>query len=384
MSFLSGVTHLAGNVAAPLAETAGAVGSVGGLLPNSFANQATALGHNISNPNVTLSNPGGVLSSNNPAFTGAGAYGAKVLGGGSGQSASKPGVAASPSGAYTTDPNAAANAAAAQQTQADLAYLGGQQTDLNSLLGRTQTGLDQGLGQLNSSYQGSVNQQQNQENQALQNYQDQRTQTNKDKLNAYDTINRNANSGYRSLAQLIGHASGSGSSAFQELLPNVIGKDTSSQRTGANDTYATNLGNIDTAQKKTEGSFAQILQDLANQRQAQEQSLRTGVENQRQSIQQQLEQNAALQAQARGGGYAEVAAAQQPYQQAIDNSRNTVEGFFNQFKPTYTAQQAAIAAPDLSQYQTDRSVVNAQQQGASDPTNPYADILRRKLQDGSI
>jgi hypothetical protein len=272
----------------------------------------------------------------------------------------------------------AANAAIAAAT------LGNQSSDLNSLLGRTQTGLDQGLSALNDSYQSNVNQQGNQEAQAIQDFGDQRVQTNKDKLGAYDTIAKNANNGYRSLAQIIGRSAGTGSSAFQDLLPDVVGKDTSSKRTDANTTYAENLGNIDTAQKKTENSFAQVLQDLANQRASQEQQLRTGVEGQRQTLQSQIAQVEAQKAQAAGGNAAAIAASQAGPQAAIENSRNAVESFFNSFKPTVTAQQAAVAAPDLSQYTVDRSNINAADAGAADPTNPYADILRKKLQDQAV
>lgn len=265
-------------------------------------------------------------------------------------------------------------AAQQQQAAADNAYIDSQVNDLNGLLGRTDTGLNQGLESLNSSYGNSVAQQNAQKAQALQDYTDKRVATNKDKLGAYDKINQNANAGYRSLAQIIGRGAGTGSSAFQELLPDAIGKEMSGQRTDTNQTYATNLGNIDTAQKKTEQSFAQILQDLANQRAAQEQQLRTGVEQQRQGILGNIQQ-----LQASRGNYG----AAQALQPQIDHSRNSVEGFFNQFKPTYSAAPAAIAAPDLSQYNVDRSVVNAQQQGAPDPTNPYADLLRKRLQEQS-
>lgn len=264
--------------------------------------------------------------------------------------------------------------AAAQQAAQANAYVDSQIANLNDLLGRTDTSLNQGLEQLNSSYQGSVNQQNNQLAQANQDYSDKRVATNKDKLGAYNTINKNANNGYRSLSQIIGRASGTGSSAFQEALPDAIGKDIGSKRGEANTTYASNMGNIDTAQKKTELSFQQILQDLANQRQAQEQSLRTGVEQQKQSI---LSQQQALQAQ-RGN-----LAGAQALQPQIEGSRNAVDSFFQQFKPTYTAQQAAIAAPDLGKYNVDRSVVNAQNQGGN-TANPYADILRKKLQEQAV
>jgi hypothetical protein len=284
-----------------------------------------------------------------------------------------------PSGTYAGGVGSdAANAAIAAAT------LGNQSQDLNSLLGRTQVGLDQGLSALGDSYTSNVNQQHNQEAQALQDFSDKRVQTNKDKVGAYDVINKNANNGYRSLAQIIGRSAGTGSSAFQELLPDVVGKDTSSKRTDANTTYAQNLGNIDTAQKKTENSFAQVLQDLANQRADQEKQLRTGVEGQRQTLQSQIAQVEAQKAQAAGGNAAAIAASQAGPQAAIENSRNAVESFFNSFKPTVTAQQAAVAAPDLSQYTVDRSNINAADAGAADPTNPYADILRKKLQDQAV
>lgn len=282
---------------------------------------------------------------------------------------------------------AAANQTAARAAASGIAqnnaYLDTQANDLRSLLGRTDTGLNQGLEKLNGSYQSQVNGANSQQAQATQDYADKRVATNKDKLGAYNTLNKNANNGYRSLAQIIGRASGSGSSAFQEALPDAVGRELSAGRSDANDIYAENLGQVDTAQKKTDQSFAEILRDLADQRNNQEQSLRTGIEGQRQNINSQLQQNAAQRAQNNGGGYEAVKAAQSPFQSAIDNSRNSVESFFNQFKPQVQAQQAAIAAPDLSAYEVDRAEVNAQNQGASDPTNPYSEILRKRLQEQS-
>lgn len=327
------------------------LGQVGGHILNAAPGYST-LGANITNPNINykgVSNPSDPNLNKTPAPKG------------------QPNTPAAPA----PDPYTADSA----QSAAEAATYNSSANNLNDLLGRLDPGLAQGLQGLNDSYQGNVNQQQNQENQALQDYSDQRVQTNKDKLGAYDTINKNANNGYRSLAQIIGRSAGTGSSAFQDLLPDVVGRDTSSKRGDANQTYATNSGNIDTAQKKTENSFASILADLANQRNSQEQQLRTGVEQQRQGLvgqQQQLE--------AQRGNASGVNA----LQGQIDNSRNAVQSFFDQFKPTITAQQAAVAAPDLSQYSVDRSNVNAANSGAADPNNPYADILRKKLQDQSL
>jgi len=73
MSALSNLYHSAVHV---VAQPIGGVAKAAGALTGN--KQLTNLGHNITNPNVALSNPGGILSSSNPAFTGPGAYGHPV------------------------------------------------------------------------------------------------------------------------------------------------------------------------------------------------------------------------------------------------------------------------------------------------------------------
>lgn len=293
----------------------------------------------------------------------------------------------------TTDPTyggygsagAQAAAQATANTQAENnAYLDGQEADLRGLLGRTDTSLSQGLGKLDTDYTNNVNSQNSQRGQANSDYGDQRVTTGKDKLAGYNQIARNAGNGYRSLAQIIGRNAGSGSSAFQDLLPDVVGRDTSGKRSVVNDTYASNLGNIDTAQKKTELSFENILRDLATQRSGGERDFRAGIEGQRQDLQSKLGGVSGQRAQNNGGGYDAVRDAQASSRAAIEASRNTVEGFFDQFKSPIQAQQAAIGKADLSAYQVDRSNVNAGNEGSADPTNPYSDILRKKLQEQAV
>lgn len=263
-------------------------------------------------------------------------------------------------------------------SSADLAYLDDQAQQLRDLLSRTNTGLDQGLAQNQDEYDRQLGSAEAQKARQLAAYGDQRVSQNQGKLDTYGTINKNANSGYNSLAQIIGRASGTGSSAFRELLPNVIGKETSSQRSKANQTYGQNLQGIDKAEGQYNISFADVLDDLLRQKKDNENTLRSGIESQRQNLNGQLGTVAGQKAQALGGGYAQVKAAQQPFQNNINSSRDQVESFFNQFRTPYTAKTAVAAAPDLSQYTTDRSVINAQNQGAVDPTNPYAALLRKK------
>lgn len=258
-------------------------------------------------------------------------------------------------GATTTNPNAA--------TADDLAYLSDQAAQLRDLLGRTDTSLNQGLQQNNDQYTSAVGD-------ATSSKDKQVIGQNQAKLSAYDTINQNAGNSFRSLAQIIGQAAGRGSSAFQDLLPDVIGKDTSSKRQAATNTYGQNLSNIDS-------SFQSALADLLKQKNDNEQTLRTGVEQQRQDLNNQLAQNAAAAAQANGGGYAAVKAAESPFQSAINASRDAVQNFFSQFRTPYTAP---TIDPNLAAYSTDRSVINAANNGTPDSTDPYAALLRKRLQ----
>jgi hypothetical protein len=285
-------------------------------------------------------------------------------------------------GENNTINNTGSNGTSAARTASasDLAYLNDQQNQLNSLLGRTNTNLTQGLTQNQDQYDYQLGGANQDKTRAYQGYADQRQGQQKAKQSAYDTINQNANTGYRSLAQIIGRHAGTGSSAYQELLPNAVGTDTSSKRFNATNTYGDNLQGIDKAQNNYDVSFEGVLQDLMRQKKANEEQLRSGVESQRQGINSQLEQIARQKtlAQNPNASYQSIQAAGAPYASAIENSRNAVEGFFNQFRTPYTAQKAVAATPDMSAYNTDRSNVNAAQQGQGD--NPYASLLRKKLQ----
>lgn len=268
--------------------------------------------------------------------------------------------------------------ASTQGSQDDLAFLSDTANQLNALLGRADTGLAQGLTRSQDEYDRQVGGANAEKAQTYEKFANQRVEQNQGKQTAQTTNNINAGQGYRNLAQIIGRKAGTGSSAFRDLLPNVVGKDLSSKQRNTSETFGKNLQGIDKAQGQYDISFEGVLQDLLRQKKTNEETLRTNIEQQKQGIQAQLADNAGKQAAARGGGYAERRVASQPYLDAINNSRNTVESFFNQFRTPYTAQKAVYTAPELSGYTTDRAVINAGQ-GAGDPSNPYAEILRKKL-----
>lgn len=269
-------------------------------------------------------------------------------------------------------------------TADNLAFFNDQEAQLRSLLGRTDTGLAQGLTRNEDVYNREYGEAEREKERAYSGFQDKRVQTNQDKLGAYGRINQGANTGFRSLGQIIGRAAGTGSSAFRDLLPDVIGRDVSGKRRATTETYGRNLQNIDKAQGQYDISFGDVLSDLLRQKRENEENLRGGIEGQRQTINQQLAQNAAERAKAQGGGYAAAKVAAAPFQQAIEGSRNAVESFFNQFRTPYQRQAAVAASPELGQYTVDRSAINANTQPGVDPTNPYSALLRRRLQEGVV
>lgn len=244
----------------------------------------------------------------------------------------------------------------------DRAYLQQQAQQLQSLLGHLDTGYNNQKTALEDQYNTQVGN-------ATTNKDKQASEQRQARTSTLDTIRQNANTGYNSLAQIIGRSAGRGSSAFRDLLPNVVGKDTASQTQNASQTYGKNLSEID-------NSYASALQDLLNQKKQNQSSLDQGYQENRQSLLGQQQQNAG--AQAENGGYAAVQAAIQPYKQQIEASRNAVDNLFNQYRTPYTP---LAQDPKLAEYTTDRATINAGQQGVADPTNPYTAILKKQLRE---
>lgn len=273
----------------------------------------------------------------------------------------------------------------AQQAASDKAYNAGQLSDqesqLRALLGRTDTLEGQGLDKILQEYNNQVTGAQGDRTKQLGNYGEQELTQGKNKVSAFDTIGSNANRAYRSLAQILGRASGTGSTAFQQLLPDVIGKDISAKRESTLGAYGENMQNIGKARNEYESDFSELLKDLSNQRGNAESAFKTGIGEKRQGINTSLMDVLAKQILNNNpnADYSTIKAQIAPLQQANETLSNEMEGYYNQYKPNYSPRAIAAKAPELSQFTVDRSNVNAQNQGVSD--NPYANILRKRLQE---
>lgn len=247
-------------------------------------------------------------------------------------------------------------------TPSDIAYLQGIKQQYQDQLGGLDTTLTQGNKTIANQYDKGVSD----TNFDKKTQSDAQTAT---KGKNYSQINNAANKGYNSLSAILGRASGTGSSAFQKLLPNIIGKDISSKRADANNVYGTNMSNIDS-------SFAQVLADLADQKRKNEEDLLTGIGDKRTDLNSKLATTEGQLNYSGGGDLASIRAAQAPYEAAARQSQLDVNGLFDKYFKPFTPKQAA---PALSNYNMDRSVINAGNQGTAGGDNAYAQLLRKKL-----
>ena len=236
MSFLSGLTHIAGNVAGPLLEGAGTIYDY--ATPGTGSSKATNVGKAITNPNVTLSSPGNLQFGGQSGFTYAAPQTAQQV--------------------ASTNPK---NSGGDQATAPTTTYTGGgsgpSAQDLSQY--NYYTGLaNQALNDLNTNYgaqQGAVNQQYgtklNEYNSAKsaadqglqQNLQQARGQF----VTNQNQINENARQEQQSLLRQLGILGAGGGSAALFAIPNAVQLQQNQALSGAGQNYAQNAQQANTA-----------------------------------------------------------------------------------------------------------------------------------------
>jgi hypothetical protein len=269
----------------------------------------------------------------------------------------------------------------ARDKQYALDYYSGQKSELERLLGRTNMTEQQGLDKILQDYNRANELYGQDRTKQLSEYSDQETQQGLNKVSSFNKLNEGANRAYRSLAQIIGRGAGTGSSAFRELLPNAIGTQVSSGREGVLQDYGQNLQKIGKAKNEYETDFANILEELKNQRANSESKFKTGIGEQRTGLNNQL-----MDIQSKIGlinnpdaDYATIRASLTPYEERNRAIEAEMDSYYDKYKPTYTSRPAVAAKPELSQFTVDRANVNAQNQGVVG--DPYANLLRKRLQE---
>lgn len=279
------------------------------------------------------------------------------------------------------------NGTGADNTDAsDLAYLDDQDSSLKGQLTSAQTGLSQGLQQLDDSYNESVGRTNQDQSSADTGFNTNRTQTTQDKLGAIDTANSNSNTLASSVRRILGLAAGSNSSAFQVAAPKLLATDLTAKRQGINDTFTRNYGAIDSAQTASDTKFERALQDLSDQKKQKESGLQSGIDQQVQSINQQLGQNALSRAQINGAGYAGTKAAIAPYSQAISDRQSAIDNLFSTYRTPYTLADTTPVAANTSSYTVDPTTLGTtatDTSGGDGTDSPYLQALLKKFQTGA-
>lgn len=231
MSFLSGATHVIGNVVGPALEGAGTIYDY--ATPGKGSSKATNTGKAITNPNVTLSSPSNLGFGQSSGFT-------YTPPSNSGSSSSQPVKDANGSGT-TYDPNAYGGyGSAAAQTAAYGTYQNEAQNDLSKLL----NSYNNTVAGLNSTYSTKGNELDSAKTAAENSYNTGVTDQNQNLLRQQNQVRQGTYQAYQNLMNLLGAYGGGGTSVAQQWAPTAAQHFQNAQLGDANQTTAGNLRDL--------------------------------------------------------------------------------------------------------------------------------------------
>lgn len=248
------------------------------------------------------------------------------------------------------------------------------------MLGSAQNTLNNGLTQIQDSYNKETGRTNAAKAQAQADYGVKREDTTRGKQSAVGQVNTGARTLADSVRRMLGMASGTNSSAFNEAAPNLIARDASQKRSGVMETFGKNFRDIDSAESQTMSSFKDYMDDLEEQRKTKESGLREGVLQQEQQVNQSLGQIARDRANIKGGGYTAMRAASAPYQAEVSARQQQLDGLFERFRTPFQTKDVAVAAPNLADYTVDRTQLQQNAAGANGES-PYQTFLKKKFQE---
>ncbi len=254
----------------------------------------------------------------------------------------------------------------------DLAYIDDQIAQLTGQKARIASGLQTGLTGLEDSYNKNVSTQNQARSRALEDFDTKTGDTTRNKDAALDRVNTNARVLSDSLRRKLGMASGSDSSAYQITAPGAVARDASADRTGVVEDYGVNFRNLDTAKKRADTDFSNLLEDLKAQKRTSEMGLRQGILEQENSVDTQLADAARQRAGLLGGGYNAAKLASAGYESGINNRNAQIDSLFNQYRNPYTIKPVDVQKVSLRDYLVDKAAIQTNQAaGTQDPYAPY-------------
>ena len=343
MAWYNSVVHAVGNVAAPVLEAGGAVASP--VLGSN--NSLTQAGHNISNQGVTLSNPAGIVQSNDPAFSGSGAYGNT---GGSSTNKAASGSSQSPNAGTTTSTVGGSGGSGGVDTAGLAAYLADIQTQLDALNATQNTGQNQ----IGAQYNTGLNNLNQSQSQALSKLSTQKSDTTADEQTSLDKINTDTRNNYNSLMNLLGLAGAGSSSAAQVLAPYAVSQLATQQRGGVVTDYGRNLRDIDTAVGDANTQYQQNLNDLNQKKTDALNNLINGVQTQRATL-------LSNQAQAQNASGAQLT----NFQNQLNSIRQQIASLGNVDPNAVSVTPVSVTTPTLQAYTVDANGVTTANNAAA-------------------
>jgi len=256
----------------------------------------------------------------------------------------------------------AANYANTQKNETNM-MLDDQEGTLRRLLGSLGTQRDQGIQKLSDSY--------NSEKLAGENQYNQQGEDNtRQKMGALDKVDTNARTAYNSLRRLLGLSGSANQSALKFAAPSAIARVASGERNDQIENFGLNERNITNARQT-------FLDDLDAKKKERESEFLKGIASQEQSLNSDLGDIAARRVQNNGGDYAAVRAARSPFQASIDAKQAEIDGLFNKYNTPFNANKTLAT---LNQFNVDKAAINANRNSGNADYSPYAQPLRKKLQ----
>lgn len=264
--------------------------------------------------------------------------------------------------------------AASDYDSEDLAYLDEQEGTLNRQFGRTESALVQALDAILQNYNKVTGEANKTRSRNLEDF-DTKTQISEQgrsrELGKVDTRSRMLAD---SLRQRLGLAGGSGSSAYQLAAPKAVQRQASQERGDVLADYSANFQALDTDKRRGEEDYNSLLEELQKQRVAREGGVRGDIEEQRNSIRDNLGRVAGERQKLMGGGYSGVRSAMAPYQSQIQEGESLIDSIYNKYAAKYQVNPLQARSTNLRDYATDKVAVR--DNAATGQQNEYAPYRR--------
>lgn len=255
---------------------------------------------------------------------------------------------------------------------AQLAALQDQQSLYQRLLESADKTLGSGLDSINDSYNLSRNRSEQDRQRQLGDLSFKRQTTESGKTKALNTVGDNSRVLRNSLMRVLGLGAGGGS-AF-DMADQAVARDASKNRSGVMESYGQNFRALERGEEDTKSAFDRLMEDLGRQKSSKEESLRAGVAEQRQGINNYLAQIAADMARLRGG---DQRAAADPYRNAYMGLQNTIDALPGQFRNAVDYRAPEAQKVSLSDYLVDRASINQNKTAGQAQYSPYQQFLQR-------